>query len=297
MAATKERPNKGESVDGFLGRLTHLQLQGQRIGPALETLQRAPAVYVLYAYDNLISSLAGIEHLRRLQLLYLQNNKLTDMVGIEALTQLKKLHLGHNRIARVEGLENCRNLEELYVPHQRPQGERHGLEFCSQSLEAIAPSLRLLDVAGNHIRDAGCLALLEGLRSLDLSDNGLLQVEDIREVLSCDSLMRVQLHGNPLAAPERRHRTKVVLLAPAIEEIDGKEVLPQERDFVRRLEEQKRKLEVQRHRIIQRTSGPGSPMAAAPRETKVGYQPADAGAELSVAGRISAPPVLSALVH
>lgn len=297
MAATKERPVKGESVDAFLMRLTHLQLQGQRLGPAFEALQRTPAVYVLYAYDNMLSSLAGIENLRKLQQLYLQNNRLTDMVGIEALPQLKKLHLGHNRLSRVEALENCRNLEELFVPHQRPPGSSGGLEFCEQSMAAIAPTLRVLDLADNRIRDASCLAPLSGLVSLDLADNELASVQELRQVLSSETLTRVTLYGNPLSAPERRHRTKVVLLAPAIEEIDGKEVLPQERDFVRRLEEQKRKLEVQRHRIVNnRTGGPSSPVVATSVGTKVGASSPGA-ASGDMAGSVSAPPVLSALVH
>lgn len=165
LAATTAQRAQREGIDQFLARVTHLQLQGQRLGPYLgEPLQMVTAVTVLYAYDNLLSSLVGMEHLRRLQMLYLQNNRLTSMAGIESLTQLRKLHLGHNRLMRIEGLEELTNLEELYVPHQRPargagselpSGEgdasEGSLEFCPSSVAAVAPTLQVLDAAGNRL--------------------------------------------------------------------------------------------------------------------------------------------------
>jgi len=244
--------------EAFNQKLTHLQIQEKRLGPDLEGLKLVPGVYVLYAYDNFFSSLAGIENLRRLQQLFLQNNRITSMACLEGLGMLKKLHLGHNRLTRVDSLESCAQLEELSVPHQNP-GVEAPLQFCANSMAAIAPSLRVLNAAGNRLQDVESLAALHSLMSLDLSENRVEKVSDLRNVIAGDSLRRLNpVAGNPLATSERRYRTAVVLCSN-IEEIDGKEVLPQERDFVRRLDAQKRKLSAQRKRHLNRVTSDGRP--------------------------------------
>jgi len=249
--------NRGNlSQEAFNQKLTHLQIQNKRIGD-LEGLRLVPAVYVLYAYDNLISNLSGIQNLRRLQQLYLQNNRITSMAGLEGLSVLQKLHLGHNRLARIDSLESCTQLEELTVSHQQPPVEAP-LQFCPASIAAIAPTLVVLNTAGNRLEDLQELTPLR-LTTLDLSDNKIPQVGELRDLISGDVLRRVHLVGNPFAFHERRYRTAVVLCSTAIEEIDGREVLPQERDFVRRLDEQKRKLNAQRKRHLNRAATDGRP--------------------------------------
>ncbi|CAK9074676.1 unnamed protein product [Durusdinium trenchii] len=258
VIALSTNVNRGNmSQEAFNQKLTHLQIQNKRIGD-LEGLKLVPGVYVLYAYDNLISSLAGIQSLRRLQQLYLQNNRITTMAGLEGLSMLQKLHLGHNRLARIDSLESCTQLEELLVPHQQPPVEAP-LQFCPASMAAISSTLVLLNTAGNRLKELQELLPLRRLTSLDLSENKIPQVGELKDLISGDCLRRINLLGNPFAAQERRYRTAVVLCSTAIEEIDGREVLPQERDFVRRLDEQKRKLNAQRKRHLNRVASDGRP--------------------------------------
>lgn len=231
LASTNMPRFRGEDNTRFLGRMTHLQLQGKRLGPGLDRLDLVPAAYVVYAYDNLLSHLNGLDSLRRLQLLYVQNNRLVDMSGIEGLAQLRKLHVGYNRLTRIEGLENCKLLEELFVPGQQTLTNAP-LEFASTSIDAIAGSLRVLDAANNRLEDVSALAPLYGLNNLNLSNNSIEHISDMRDLLQSENLKTVQLAGNPLAAHERGYRSSVVLLAKSIEEIDGRAVLPQERDFI-----------------------------------------------------------------
>ncbi|CAL1151762.1 unnamed protein product [Cladocopium goreaui] len=191
------------------------------------------------------------------------------------------------------------------MPHQQPPVEAP-LQFCPTSIAAISSTLNVLNTAGNRLEDLQELTPLR-LSTLDLSENKIRQVGELKEVISGDVLRRVTLQGNPFAFHDRRYRSAVVLCSTAIEEIDGREVLPQEtwrlvvavsrtsesaevdteserpidlqeRDFVRRLDEQKRKLNVaslgrEEHGIIcawhsismwclagtaQKTSEPGS---------------------------------------
>jgi len=263
-----------EDVARFLSRVTHLHLQGQHLGPHLGgLLETVAAVTVVYAYDNLLCGLEGLEHLRHLQMLFLQNNRIVSMSGLESLTHLRKLHLGHNKLARVEGLHGCTQLEELHVPHQFPppsgvhdNGLPPPLELCARSMAAIADTLQVLDVEGNRLNNLSCLGPFPRLRSLNLANNELHLGQDVRALLSGEYLAQVQLKGNPLATQERKYRSLVVLLTPAVEEIDGRPVLPAERDFVCRLEEQKRRVQAQRmaHMQRQRASNGSSPVQASP---------------------------------
>lgn len=228
--------HRNESRDQFLRRLTHLQLQNQRFA-AFGNLHLVPNVQVLYAYENRISSLSGLEHIRGLQQLYLQNNRVQSMSGLEDLPHLRTLHLDHNQIQRVECLEMCRNLEALHVSYQRIDGP---LEFCPTSVAQIAPTLRVLEVAGDQLATLSALLPLEGLQRFDASANLISSVPDIRELFEKNrQLSHVRLAGNPLATNERKYRAIVCLLCDAVEEIDEKKVLQGERDFVRRLEAQK----------------------------------------------------------
>lgn len=235
---------RNETKDAFLRRLTHLQLQNQRFG-AFDKLQAVPSVQVIYAYENRITSLTGLENLRSLQQLFMQNNLVKSLSGLEALPHLRKLHLGHNQIRHIDSLESCRKLEELRVSYQHV-GTRHGVEipmtFCPKSIAAIAPTLRVLEVAGNRLPNLLPLVSLTALQELDARDNFIAKVLDFRELLeNALSLTRVELAGNPFATNERKYRAIVVLCCEHIEQIDEKEVSSSERTFVRKLEEQKMK--------------------------------------------------------
>ncbi|CAJ1359686.1 unnamed protein product [Effrenium voratum] len=166
-------------------------------------------------------------------------------------------HVVLQPLARVECLESCTQLQELLVPHQQIEAP---LQFCSASMDVIASSLVLLNAAGNRLEDVQELAPLKSLATLDLSENKICQVGELRTLIAGDRLRRIHLSGNPLTSQERRYRTAVVLCSSAIEVIDGREVLPQERDFVRRLDEQKRKLNAQRRRHLNRVSSDGRPV-------------------------------------
>jgi len=255
LAATTLQRASRESIDQYLNRITHLQLQGQKLGPNFGPgLQPVPSLTVMYAYDNLFTSLDGVQVSKRLQLLYLQNNRLTSLKGLEHLTHLRVLHLGHNRLSKIDHLDNCKQLEELHVSHQRFVSSdlpvSGCLDFCPRTVHAIAPSLRVFRAAGCNLRSTESLAPLQNLQQLDLSENSLQQVKDLRHLLTGRFLAKIFLTGNPLAVHERKHRSMIVLMAPAVEEIDGRAVLPQERDFVQRLEEQKRRFHAQRQQSL-----------------------------------------------
>jgi Leucine-rich repeat (LRR) protein len=229
---------RNETKDAFLRRLTHLQLQNQRFG-AFEKLETVPGVQVMYVYENRIASLNGLENLRNLQQLFMQNNLVKSLQGLESLPHLRKLHLGHNQLRHIDSLESCKKLEELRVSYQHVDSP---MTFCPKSIATIAPTLQVLEVAGNRIPNLLPLVSLTALQQLDASDNLIDKVLDCRELLeSARGLTRVDLKGNPFASNERKYRAIIVLCCEQIELIDEKEVSASERAFIRKLEEQKLK--------------------------------------------------------
>jgi len=194
-------------------------------------------VQVIYAYDNRIQSLAGLEHLRSLQQLFMQNNQVKCLSGLESLPQLRKLHLGHNRIERIDSLDSCKKLEELRVSYQETDVP---MTFCPKSLATVAPTLQVLEVAGNRLPTLQPFFGFTELQQLDARDNLIEKVLDCRELLEKSrGITRVDLKGNPFSRNERKYRAIIVLCCERIELIDEKEVSPGERTFIRRLEEQK----------------------------------------------------------
>lgn len=227
---------RNETKDAFLRRLTHLQLQNQRFG-AFGGLQAVPGVQVIYAYDNRIQSMDGLENLRNLQQLFMQNNQVKMLSGLESLPQLRKLHLGHNKIRHIDSLESCKRLEELRVSYQEIDVP---MTFCPKSIATIAPTLLVLEVAGNRLPNLLPLVSLTSLQQLDARDNLIEKVLDCRELLErASGLERVDLKGSPFATNERKYRAIIVLCCENIQLIDEKEVSSSEQAFLRRLEEQK----------------------------------------------------------
>lgn len=73
-------------------------------------------------------------------------------------------------MSRVAGLEGIRRMEQLHLGGQRlPPGE--ALAFDPASLEALAPTLRVLDVAGCNVREVEQLGSLHALEELQLARN------------------------------------------------------------------------------------------------------------------------------
>lgn len=230
---------KNESRDHYLARLTHLQLQSGRLGELGSVLSHCPNTRVLYAYENRISRISGLENLRHLQHLYLQNNQITALTpGLSGLVNLQKLYLSHNQVRRIEGIEASSALEELHVAHQRIPDP---LQFDQAALGALR-SLRVLDVAGNKLQDLRSLVPLQSLEFLDASENDLEDVSVCADVLlSARPLRKVNLGGNPLTrGAGSRYRDAVIDLCDNVVEIDEKEVRPQEREFVRQLQKNRK---------------------------------------------------------
>ncbi|VDK41516.1 unnamed protein product [Gongylonema pulchrum] len=189
-----------------------------------------------------ISVFAGVPSIRELNLA--QN--LLSVLPTGAFTYLKNLHilsLAHNNITEVSSnlLRDLRNLQALHLDGNRipvtqlnllfsdvPQLERLELNECGLSTGAINDlalgkfhSLERLGLAGNMLGKVPAAALRNGLhslRTLDLADNGLVDIAP--GVFARTNISSLLLAGNRLGASLDALRPSSLQTAGTLLELD-----------------------------------------------------------------------------
>lgn len=231
--------SKGQSVDTFLRKFIMVELSDKDID-SIENLENCPKTQVLYLNNNLINVITNLDMLRYLRILSLENNKITQLSGLANLMNLEKLHLDRNYIQIIEGLENLNRLAELHCNFQtitRP------LEFEENSIVGISPSLQTLSLSGNKVENIALLWYLDALQELDLSGNQIQIGEDLIKALSCMSSLRtLNLSNNPIVR-RPKYRDEIILCNISIEDLDGKRILANEREYLLRLKGKGRTLQ------------------------------------------------------
>ena len=140
-------------------------------------------------YDNLISSIRGIEdltsltnldfsfnkikhiknvnHLHKLTQLYFVQNRISRIENLEGLGNLTTIELGANRIREIENLEPLHQLQELWL------GKNKITEI--KNLSALT-NLRLLDIKSNRLTSIAGLEDLTNLEEVYASHNAITEI-------------------------------------------------------------------------------------------------------------------------
>lgn len=206
LSSTTLAKNRQESVDKFLGHVTHLHLQMKKLR-VIENLDICVALKVLYLYDNKIQEIQNLEFAKNLSYLYLENNLISELPLITN-TKLKKLYLDENQIGLICGLEELTRLEVLSVSRQRiPRNDF--LKFDVESLAAISRSLEVLDISGNNLSSLQPFTELYNLRKLFCSDNNIENMAEIESVVCLPQLIEVNFKRNPVCSL-RKYRDYVI---------------------------------------------------------------------------------------
>lgn len=235
---------KDETTEKYLERLTHLHLQNKRIG-RIKGLAPCPAAQNLYLYDNFIEVIENLDDLKNLKRLLLQNNYITNIPRLKN-SNLVVLRLDENDISVIEGLEECTQLEELSVANQRIASP---LVFDPKSLEAIASTLRVLDISGTRtstLAPISCLGYLEVLRC---ANNSIIDLRELDYIRFFQQLVEVDFTGNLVAsAVPYKYRDAVMCAAPrTLELFDGAPVLQSKAESVRAAESHRARVAGQNH--------------------------------------------------
>lgn len=219
-----------ESVNHYLNRLTHIYYQDKSIDE-VSINQICKALTVIYLYDNNLSKIENFEFAPNLTHLYLQNNKIKRLTNLNNLMSLEKLHIGGNQISVVEGLENLNNLEELHIENQNlPMGEK--LIFEPRTLLALSNKLTVLNVSNNGLDSLSEIGSLINLQTLLASNNLLDDMKEIGILLTCwPRLAKLDLSGNMICF-KNKYRERLIVLAPNLLILDGKEIQETSRQFL-----------------------------------------------------------------
>eukprot|EP00928_Gymnodinium_smaydae_P000447 TRINITY_DN10173_c0_g1_i1.p1 TRINITY_DN10173_c0_g1~~TRINITY_DN10173_c0_g1_i1.p1 ORF type:complete len:555 (+),score=124.36 TRINITY_DN10173_c0_g1_i1:217-1881(+) len=257
--ATSSRPSANESQEKFLQRITHLHLSEKgltALGSILHTACKS--LHTLYLSGNRLHSMGALRPC--LRQLHLQSNELWEVASWSRdLPSLEVLDLRENRITVVDGLDRCTALRDLCLRAQRPGSEPSGLRFSRRLLRRLAGTLEALDVARNGLKDLSPLGALRRLQRMDASDNELQAVADVAPPLrSCAGLRWLGLEGNPLCRAVSKYRDEVILLAPSLVHLDGKDIGDKERAFLVELDRRRRKRSSSRSRGASASSAGGA---------------------------------------
>ncbi|XP_073439987.1 protein phosphatase 1 regulatory subunit 42 isoform X2 [Dendrobates tinctorius] len=158
----------------------------------LDDLSGCRNLTVLYLYDNNIREIRSLGFLTNLTHLYLQNNCISCIESLGGLKRLEKLYLGGNYLTVIEGLEGLEELRELHIESQK-----------------IPPGEKLL-----------------------FDPRTLHSLSDLEFVLNkWPQLWRMDLTGNPICQ-KPKYRDKVIIIAKALEILDGREIKEMARQFL-----------------------------------------------------------------
>ena len=171
-------------------------------------------VRALNLSSNALLKLNGLEHLPALESLNVSSNRLVRLdlsqnvnlttldashnslmaiAGLGGCIRLAHLSLAHNCVSNVEGLDAQRCLETLDLSHN-----------ACETLGDISLCARLTHVNVSHNAIASLFGasykLPNALRVLNLGNNELIDVVEIKHLAACANLVSLVLRGNPLFA-------------------------------------------------------------------------------------------------
>ena len=176
-----------------------------------ETITRADMENLthLWALNQNINDLTGLEYATNLTTLSLRDNQISDITALSGLTNLTGLDLSSNQISDITALSGLTNLTRLYIASNpisditalRRLTNLTLLSLSSNQISDIAvlsglTNLTTLRLGGNQISDIAVLSGLTNLGWLDLSYN---QISDIAVLSGLTNLTGLGLRDNQLS--------------------------------------------------------------------------------------------------
>ncbi|XP_078091946.1 leucine-rich repeat and guanylate kinase domain-containing protein [Mustelus asterias] len=166
----------------------------------LRCVSRMPYLLQLDASHNELSSLADLKLPRNIKEVDLSYNQLTKMKELSNYRFLFKLNLDNNQIQAIEGLKNCTSLRYLSLAENR----------LSEVSDLDGLPIKFLCLRGNKITKVKGLEKIERLHKLDLSKNN---IETLNGLADHDLLEAINLENNQIRdLNEIKHMQNLPLL-------------------------------------------------------------------------------------
>lgn len=220
--SSKNKVRNADIDENYQAKLTHLYMQERGL-ENIDNLHGCTNLLTLYLHDNKINKIQNLHPVVNLSSLYLQNNCISKIENLSLLRRLRRLYLGKNSIFVVQGLEYLTRLEELSIPNQTlPEGQ--SLLFDLASIHAISKSLKILDIAGNNIKQLDSLRSLNVLEELHAEKNQIQNLSDITQTIKhWKHLKTLHLKENPVCSLPR-YKEHLLPSCLSLENIDGKHI-------------------------------------------------------------------------
>lgn len=170
------------------GHVVGLRLSGSKL-TSLRPAATLPELALLWAPDNQIASLDGLENARKLTELVLSNNQIASVSGLAGALSLEVLSLANNRIVSLQGFP-------------------------------ALPALHTLDVSGNQLLSLDGVASLGKLWTVRARGNPLVDAEAVRAVrtrggeIELPEAVAAVAHGVNAPRPAGESPSQFVLTLP-----------------------------------------------------------------------------------
>ncbi|KAJ0980466.1 hypothetical protein J5N97_008721 [Dioscorea zingiberensis] len=181
-------------VDIKAGDELRLDLRGHKVR-SLSALNLSPNLEFVYLRDNLLSSIEGIEILKRVKVLDLSFN---DFKG-----------------PGFEPLENCKALQQLYLA---------GNQITSLSSLPQLPNLEFLSIAQNRLKSLS-MATQPRLQVLAASKN---KISTLKGFPHLPVLEHLRVEENPILEMSHLEAASILLVGPTLKKFNDRDLSPKE---------------------------------------------------------------------
>jgi hypothetical protein len=158
----------------------------------------------------------------KMEFVYLRDNKLSTLNGIEILRRVKVLDLSFNEFkgSGFEPLAHCKALQQLYLA---------GNQITSLSDLPLLPNLEFLSVAQNKIKSLD-MAPQPRLQVLAASKNNISTLKDFPHL---PALEHLRLEENPVLERFHVEAQSILLVGPSLKKFNDRDLSLEERDLAR----------------------------------------------------------------
>ncbi|XP_038970512.1 187-kDa microtubule-associated protein AIR9-like [Phoenix dactylifera] len=169
-----------------------------------------------------VHSLGALNLSPNLEFVYLRDNVLSSVEGIEILKRLKVLDLSFNDFKGrgFEPLGNCKVLQQLYLA---------GNQITSLASLPQLPNLEFLSVAQNRLKSL-CMASQPRLQVLAASKN---KISTLKGFPHLPQLEHLRVEENPILEMPHLEAASILLVGPTLKKFNDKDLSPDELEIAK----------------------------------------------------------------
>ncbi|KAM4723466.1 leucine-rich repeat-containing protein 9 [Anableps anableps] len=166
-------------------------------------------------FDNQgLSKLFNMSKLVNLRWASFNNNNISKLGGLDACLKLEELSVNNNSISSLVGLTRLHCLRNLSI-------DGNQLSLLDGSVLDQLPALTHLSVENNGIRSLSGIRNVCSLLELYVGGNQISTSRDIYFLKGLESLIILDLYGNPIVEKLENYRIYIVFHLPSLKALDG----------------------------------------------------------------------------